>query len=610
MPAMHGMPATPSMPAMPEMHAMPAGAAPPLVSGALPADSPVSMPQQPRADLAPAAAPQHGGWMPDPAALDALPEPRALYQALGKPDVPREPPFDARLVDPYWLAGKNIAAPLECDLNALSLPMPAGVPTQILANVPDTPPRKLPEEPPLKSFFIDKSTAMIGQKAAPSTAPAQPTGMPYWLPSQAGVKHGFEAPEVPAHATAGREAFDVHAVRSDFPILAQRVNGKPLVWLDNAATTQKPRAVLDRMRKFYEEENSNVHRAAHELAARATDAYEAAREKLRRFLGAASIEEIVFTRGTTESINLFAQTWGKQYLEAGDEIILTEYEHHSNIVPWQMIARERGARIRVAPILDSGELDLEAYERLFGNRTRIVSIGHVSNALGTVAPLRQMIATAHRHGAVVLVDGAQSVPHFPVNMQDLDVDFFAMSGHKLFGPTGVGLLYGKRSLLAKMPPWQGGGNMIRQVTFEHTVYADVPAKFEAGTAILAGAVGLGAAVDYLERIGFAVACRHEEALLHYAQERLAALPGIRMIGTAREKAGVLSFVSDRLSPAAIGEALNKEGIAVRVGHHCAQPALAHFGLQETVRPSLAFYNTHEEVDLLVDVVGAAVRGAG
>jgi cysteine desulfurase/selenocysteine lyase len=447
--------------------------------------------------------------------------------------------------------------------------------------------------------------------------PGRPAGFdsaqPYWLAGQqagAGAALYWMPSEAAGPTSGPATGFDVEAVRRDFPILRQRVNGKPLVWLDNAATTQKPQAVIARISKFYEEENSNVHRAAHELAARATDAYEGAREKCRRFLGAAAVEEIIFTRGTTESINLVAQSWGKKNLRPGDEIILLEYEHHANIVPWQHIARETGAVIRVAPIVDSGEIDLAAYERLFSGHTRIVGLGQVSNVLGTIAPVREMIATAHRHGAVVLVDGAQSAPHFPVNVQEMDADFFVMSGHKLFGPTGVGVLYGKRHLLDDMPPWQGGGNMIRQVSFEHTSYADVPAKFEAGTPILAGAVGLGAAIDYLGRIGFANAARYEDELLQYGQQRLAAIPGVRMIGTARHKAGVLSFVSDRMPPSAIGEALNQAGIAVRVGHHCAQPALAHYGLKESVRPSLAFYNTRAEVDLLVQTVSQVLNTGG
>ena len=433
---------------------------------------------------------------------------------------------------------------------------------------------------------------MFGPQAGAAAA-VQASGY-YWAPMSGAV-------------AAPGGGFDVMAVRRDFPILHQRVDGKPLVWLDNAATTQKPQAVIDRISRFYREENSNVHRAAHALAARATDAYEGAREKVARFLGAPSAQEVVFTRGTTESINLVAQTWGRQHVGRGDEIIVLEYEHHANIVPWQMLARESGAVLKVAPILDSGEVDLAAYERLFSERTRLVAIGHVSNVLGTVAPVREMAATARRHGAVVLVDGAQSVPHFPVNVQELGADFFVMSGHKLFGPTGVGVLWGRRALLDAMPPWQGGGNMIRQVTFAHTTYADVPAKFEAGTAILAAAVGFGAAVDYLQGIDFAAAARYEDGLLSYAQAGLAALPGVRMIGTAPHKVGVLSFVSDRQSPAALGRALSEAGIAVRVGHHCAQPALAHYGLTESVRPSLAFYNTRAEVDLLIGTVERALR---
>jgi cysteine desulfurase/selenocysteine lyase len=464
----------------------------------------------------------------------------------------------------------------------------------------------------LEQFSGRDGSFVMPPPAHPVRQACRATVLPYWLEGMRvantlyWMPAGADRTEPQPWQTGG---FDVHAVRKDFPILQQRVNGKPLVWLDNAATTQKPRAVIDRISKFYAEENSNVHRGAHDLAARATDAYEAAREKVRRFLGAAAVEEIIFTRGTTESINLVAQTCGKRRLGRGDEIILIEYEHHANIVPWQLVTQETGAVIRVAPILDSGEIDLAAYARLFTHRTRMVAIGHVSNVLGTIAPVRDMIATAHRHGAVVLVDGAQSAPHFPLNVQEMDADFFVLSGHKLFGPTGVGVLYGKRHLLDEMPPWQGGGNMIQHVTFEHTTYNTVPAKFEAGTPILAGAVGLGAAIDYLDRVGFANAARYEDELLRYAQARLAAIPGVRMIGTARHKAGVLSFVTDKIEPAELGKILNLEGIAVRAGHHCAQPALAHYGLKESVRPSLAFYNTREEVDWLVDTVSRAIKSS-
>jgi cysteine desulfurase / selenocysteine lyase len=479
-------------------------------------------------------------------------------------------------------------------------------PSQIVANLP-APPKRPPPQPPSKEWIVGKLVAMSGQPFTREEKPAETSAASsgvYWLPSTSGIKHG--EPATPAVRVQPGH-FDVDTVRKDFPILKQKVNGKPLVWLDNAATTQKPQQVIDRISHFYETENSNVHRAAHELAARSTDAYEAAREKLRKFLGAATAEEIVFTRGTTESINLVAQSYGGRHLSEGDEIILTRMEHHSNIVPWQHIARATGARIRVAPFFDNGEIDLGAYERLFSRRTRIVSITHVSNALGSVLPVQEMIATAHRHGVVVLVDGAQSVPHFPVNVQGLDADFYALSGHKLFGPTGVGVLYGKAQLLEEMPPWQGGGNMIENVSFERTTYNPPPSKFEAGTAILAGAVGLGAAIDYLDRIGFANAARYEHGLLEYGQERLRRLKGVRMIGEAREKAGVMSFISDRVSPSEMGEVLNAEGIAVRTGHHCAQPALAHYGLQATIRPSLAFYNTRDEIDLLVATVKHAIE---
>jgi cysteine desulfurase/selenocysteine lyase len=461
-------------------------------------------------------------------------------------------------------------------------------------------------------LFRDAPEFVALSSLKPSAFPSAPASASdfYWIPNR-DAKANAPSPNhgQPGVLSTRSIGFNVDAVRQDFPILREIVNGKPLVWLDNAATTQKPQSVIDRISKFYHEENSNVHRAAHALAARATDAYETARSKVARFLVASSTDEIIFTRGTTESINLVAQTYGRQNLQKGDEIIVVEYEHHSNIVPWQMVAREKGAVIRVAPILDNGEIDMHAYARLFSNRTRLVAIGHVSNALGTVAPVRQMVDVAHRHGAVVLVDGAQSVPHFPVNVQDLGADFFACSGHKLFGPTGIGVLWGRKSLLDAMPPWQGGGNMIREVSFTHTTYNEAPSKFEAGTAILAGAVGLGAAIDYLDRIGFASAARYEDALLAYGQKEIAAIRGVKMIGTAKHKAGVLSFVTDKLSPAQLGEILNREGIAVRVGHHCAQPALAHFGLTATVRPSIAFYNTRAEIDLLVRTIDKALRGA-
>jgi cysteine desulfurase/selenocysteine lyase len=404
-----------------------------------------------------------------------------------------------------------------------------------------------------------------------------------------------------------RRTFDVRDIRRDFPILQERVHGRPLVWLDNAATTQKPRAVIDRLVHYYEHEYSNVHRAAHTLAARSTDAYEGAREKLQRFIGAASPEEIVFVRGTTEAINLVAQSWGRKHLGKGDEIVLTTLEHHSNIVPWQFLIEEVGAVLRVVPVTDRGEVLLGDYEDLLGPRTRMVALTHVSNALGTILPVREMIQSAHRWGARVLIDGAQAVSHFPVNVQELDADFYVFSGHKMFGPSGVGVMYGKKALLDEMPPWQGGGNMIQRVTFEKSTFADPPARFEAGTATLGPAVGLGAAVDYLERIGMENVARHERELLAYATESLSRIPGVHLIGTAPEKAGVLSFIADGITIEDLGRILDQDGIAVRAGHHCAQPTMDRFGLTGTVRPSLALYNTHDEIDVLERAVRRALR---
>jgi len=403
-------------------------------------------------------------------------------------------------------------------------------------------------------------------------------------------------------APSAHPLFDVNAVRRDFPILQERVNGRPLVWFDNAATTQKPQAVIDRLSHFYAHENSNIHRAAHELAARATDAYEGARETVRRFIGASSTEEIVFVRGTTEAINLVAKSWGAANIGPGDEIIVSHLEHHANIVPWQQLAAEKGARIRVIPVDDSGQVLLDDYQRLLNERTRIVSITQVSNALGTVVPVAEIVALAHRAGALALVDGAQSVSHMRVDVCALDADFFVFSGHKIFGPTGIGVVYGKREVLRDMPPWQGGGNMIADVSFERTVYHAPPTRFEAGTGNIADAVGLGAALEYVERIGIENIGRYEHGLLDYATQHMQGIRGVRLIGTAKDKASVLSFVLDGYGTDEVGKALNQEGIAVRTGHHCAQPILRRFGLETTVRPSLAFYNTCEEVDRMVTVV--------
>jgi cysteine desulfurase / selenocysteine lyase len=392
--------------------------------------------------------------------------------------------------------------------------------------------------------------------------------------------------------------FNVAAIRRDFPILSERVNGRPLIWLDNAATTQKPQAVIDRLVHFYSHENSNIHRAAHELAARATDAYEGARATVQRFLGASSSEEIVFVRGATEAVNLVAQSWGRQNILSGDEIIISHLEHHANIVPWQQLANEKGARLRVIPVDDSGQILLDEYQKLLNSRTKLVSVTQVSNALGTIVPVREVSELAHRAGARVLIDGAQAVSHMPVDVRALGADFYVFSGHKVFGPTGIGVLYGTAEILQTMPPWQGGGNMIAAVTFERTTYQKPPARFEAGTGNIADAAGLAAALDYLSRLGMANIDRYEHDLLAYATAALQTVPGLRLIGTAREKASVLSFVLEGHDPVAVGSALNREGIAVRAGHHCAEPILHRFGVTATVRPSLAFYNTCEEVDTL------------
>lgn len=392
---------------------------------------------------------------------------------------------------------------------------------------------------------------------------------------------------------------DVARIRADFPILQLTVAGKPLVYLDNAASSQMPQAVMDRLRRYQTSEHANIHRAVHYLSETATAAYEAARIKLQRFINAREAREVIFTSGTTEGINLVVHGWGRQNIKAGDEIILTVLEHHSNIVPWQMLALEKGAVIRVVPINDAGELLLDNYEALFNERTRLVSVGHVSNALGSINPVKKMIALAHAHGVPVLVDGAQAAPHLALDVQDLDCDFYAFSGHKLCGPTGIGVLYGRAALLEAMQPFKGGGDMIHTVTFEQTTYAPIPNKFEAGTPPIAAAIGLGAAVDYLCGIGMPVIAAHEHALLRYATEHLSALPGVRLLGTARDKAAVLSFVLAGIHPHDVGTLLNQEGVAVRTGHHCAQPLMRRLGVAATSRASFAFYNTLADVDALV-----------
>ena len=478
--------------------------------------------------------------------------------ARGVPDKPTQPEADSATGNPF-------AAPL--DRTAPQVP-------GTVAHAPDF-------RAPASGNFLSLSRPLDSAGAIPQVAP------------------GVGPPELLADLGLSSYSFDVEAIRRDFPILRETVNGRPLIWLDNGATTQKPQSVIDRISYFYEHENSNVHRAAHELAARATDAYESAREKTRRFLNAGATREIVFVRGATEAINLVAQSWGRQNIKQDDEIVITWLEHHANIVPWQMLCAEKGAKLRVAPVDDSGQVLLDEYEKLLGPKTRLVSITHVSNALGTIVPVNAIVEAAHRHGARVLVDGAQAVSHMRVDVQAINCDFYVFSGHKVFAPTGIGVLYGKSEVLDNMPPWQGGGNMIQDVTFEKTLYQPPPQRFEAGTGNIADAVGLGAAVDYLDRVGIANVSRHEHMLLTYATAALQKIPGLTIIGTAKEKAGVLSFVMDGFRTEEIGDYLNRKGIAVRGGHHCAQPILRRFGLESTLRATLALYNTCEEIDALV-----------
>jgi cysteine desulfurase / selenocysteine lyase len=393
-------------------------------------------------------------------------------------------------------------------------------------------------------------------------------------------------------------AFDVEAVRREFPILRETVHGKPLVYLDTAASAQKPQAVIDAEREVYEHLYANIHRGVHRLSMLATDAYEKARAKVQRFLGAAESREIVLLRGTTEAINLVAQAYGRKHVGAGDEVLITGLEHHSNIVPWQLLREEKGATLRVAPIDDTGEVDMATFERLLSPRTRIVSVAHVSNALGTINPVRRMTELGHAAGAVVVVDGAQAAPHLAVDVRAIGCDFYAFSGHKVYGPSGVGALYGTAALLEAMPPWQGGGDMIASVTFEKSTWNELPYKFEAGTPNIAGGIALGAAIDWLERVGLDAIAAHEDDLLRYGTSLLEAIPGLRIVGTAREKAGVLSFVLDGVHPHDVGTILDYEGIAVRTGHHCAQPVMDRYGIPATTRASLACFNTRGELDAL------------
>ncbi|WP_077002635.1 family 2A encapsulin nanocompartment cargo protein cysteine desulfurase [Variovorax sp. KK3] len=496
---------------------------------------------------------QHGHPSPGGRGVEAVP-------------VPIDP-LDALATQPFAHA-QHATQPAPGELPRSGAPAGAGVPQAVPSADP-------------KFYFVDAVVLPSGY-----VTPAKP------------APHG----KAPLAGQGRHPAFDVNAVRRDFPVLSERVNGRQLVWFDNAATTHKPRAVIDRISWFYEHENSNIHRAAHELAARATDAYEGARERVRAFINAPEVEEVIFVRGTTEAINLVAKSWGGQHVGEGDEIIVSNLEHHANIVPWQQLASAKGAKLRVIPVDDSGQVLLDEYQKLLNDRTKIVAVTQVSNALGTVVPVKRIVELAHRAGAKALVDGAQSVSHMRVDVQDIGADFFVFSGHKVFGPTGIGVVWGKREVLEDMPPWQGGGNMIADVTFEKTVFQPIPNKFEAGTGNIADAVGLGAAIDYVNRIGIENIAAYEHSLLCYGMEALGKIPGVRLIGTAADKASVMSFVLAGYSTEEVGTALNEEGIAVRTGHHCAQPILRRFGVETTVRPSLAFYNTFDEIDRLEAVV--------
>jgi cysteine desulfurase / selenocysteine lyase len=530
-------------------------------------------------------------------------------------------------------------------------PLPQTVPVAPRGNVPDTTaapsaaettgsvadPYVLPAIGDLSAFAVPNGLVPTVPGVLAGTVPTVPVAprgsAPYWLPEAPSVVDlawsdtvptGLAAPDAPAgddrnyyFLTAAdpvpqlpdeHEVFDVNAVRADFPILKETVHGKPLIWFDNAATTQKPQVVIDRLSHFYAHENSNIHRAAHELAARATDAYEEARDTVAQFIGAPTAEDIVFVRGTTEAINLVAHAWGGKHLQPGDEIVITHLEHHANIVPWQLISQKTGAILKWAPIDDAGNLLLSEFEELLGPRTKLVAVSQVSNALGTVVPVDKIVELGHRYGARVLIDGAQSIQHMPVNVSEVGADFFVFSGHKIYGPTGIGALYGTKEALTETPPWQGGGHMIADVTTERSLYQGPPTKFEAGTGNIADAVGLAEALRYVERLGIERIAAYEHALLEYATPRLADISGVRLVGTATEKASVLSFILEGHEPLEVGKALNAEGIAVRAGHHCAQPALRRLGLEATVRPSFAFYNTFEEIDVFLNAVRRIAEG--
>jgi len=514
----------------------------------------------------------------------------------------------AALASPFEGHGSPAAAPPAMAPTAVPSPQLAATARPFVGGV-DLAAIEVPGEAYLRTLFPETLTApaAVGSRSLPGAAPSSFGPSFYFLEHARPVASTANVPGFPGDpqrldSRAPAPAFDVELVRRDFPILQERVNGRPLIWLDNAATTQKPRAVIERLRYFYAHENSNIHRAAHALAARATDAYEDARDKVRGFLNAARKDEIVFVRGGTEAINLVAQAWGRKNIGPGDEIVLTWLEHHANIVPWYRLCEEKGARLRIAPVDDRGQILLHEYARLLGPKTKLVSLTHVSNALGTITPAHEMVAMAHAAGALALVDGAQAVSHMPVDVQSLGCDFYVFSGHKVFAPTGIGALYGRKAVLDAMDPWQGGGNMIEDVTFQEIRYQGAPARFEAGTPSIGDAVGLGAALAYVTALGMPAIAAYEHGLLEYATRLLQTVPGLRLVGTAREKASVLSFVLDGHETLEVGQALDREGIAVRSGHHCAQPILRRFGLESTVRPSLAFYNNRADVDALVSAL--------
>jgi cysteine desulfurase/selenocysteine lyase len=541
-------------------------------------------------------------YLPAPTSPEPEPPPQAV------PVAPRGNVPDTTAAPSGAQAVGSVADPYlpPADFSAFEVPSAGIVPTVpgVLAGAPPSAPVA-----PRGSSGIGwhPDAPSVGDLGWSDAVPAAPAALNAANGDESNY-HFLTAAEPVPQLPDDHEVFDVNAIREDFPILKETVDGKPLIWFDNAATTQKPQSVIDRISYFYAHENSNIHRAAHELAARATDAYEEARDTVAEFIGAPSSENIVFVRGTTEAINLVAHAWGGKHLQPGDEIVITNLEHHANIVPWQLISQKTGAILKVAPIDDAGNLLLNEFEDLLGPRTKLVSASQVSNALGTVVPVDKIVELGHRYGARVLIDGAQSIQHIPVDVAELGADFFVFSGHKIYGPTGIGALYGTEEALTETPPWQGGGHMIADVTIERSLYQGPPTKFEAGTGNIADAVGLTEALRYVQRLGIERIAAYEHGLLEYATPRLADIPGVRLVGTAPEKASVLSFVLAGHEPLEVGKALNAEGIAVRAGHHCAQPTLRRLGLEATIRPSFSFYNTFEEIDVFLRAVRRIAEG--